>query len=287
LKGSGKTVIRTGGHECYHNTLPSRYGSRKGDKTFEPNRPSAVQLLAQHCQLGETVRYIADFTSPGNISETACEADDTSAQLVLNFVLKALLATLHEGLLKGKKTSISARQKCANEFRTTEGVALQRALEIAQIAQTSVFMERAKASVFVSWTIYVAIQSNIRYQRRSSLEEHHGRNRSVSTCSTDSSAFGCSSTGDNLSHQPTVEGDNGLATAALAGALVLDSFNAPQYTLLEWNCRSPIAMFFSNQIALELDGSAGLLEERAVRLTDFAADEAVRSYMEFGQDFTK
>ena len=223
-----------------------------------------------HHRLEEVVRYVFNFISMESMSRTTCEATNSNVKLVLDLLLKAMSIVIHEASLKEMHISTWSG---VDWIRIAENAVLQRSLEIARAAQTSLLLNDAGTKVAVSWAIYVALQSLLRHRRRLG---QLGRRPSSSSSSmwTSSNGTGSGSSypmGDALSATAMVEHCFPTADlAAVADALVSDSFTTLRSTLLEWSGKSPLSVFFLNQIAVESSSTSSELDERVVGLAPFA-----------------
>ncbi|MCJ1434764.1 hypothetical protein MMC27_004134 [Xylographa pallens] len=230
-----------------------------------------------HHRLEEAVRYVYNFTDMESMSRTTCEATNSNVKLVLDLLLKAMSIVIHEASLKEMHRSTRSE---VDWIRAAENAVLQRSLEIAHTARTSLLPNDAGTKVTVSWAIYVALQSLLRYQRRLGQLDHKLRSSSNSSSSNDASIWTSSdgtgsgrsgSMGAALSVTTTEEHCFSTAdTAAAADALVSDSSTALRSTLLEWSGKSPLSLFFLNQITAESSSTNRELDERVVGLAPFA-----------------
>ncbi len=211
-----------------------------------------------HHRLEKIVRYIFNFINMESMSRTTCEATNSNVKTVLDLLLKAMSIVIHEASLKEMHNSTVSD---VDWIRAAENAVLQRSLEIARTAQTSLLLNDAGTKVAVSWAIYVALQSLLRHWRR--LEQLGTPGSSSTSASSDGTGSGSSSSmGDALS------ATDDPATAA--EALVSDSFTTLRSTLLELSGKSPLSAFFLNQIAAERSSSGSELDERVVGLAPFA-----------------
>lgn len=208
----------------------------------------------QH-RLEEMVRYISSFTKV---------AEGRDVKSVLDLMLKALMVVLQEAALK--KLHTSTQNGLDQQLNVAEAAALQHALEIADIVQTSVVPD----DLVLTWAVYVAVDSLLRYKQRS-------RNQRLSTVPWSNDEIGCfSSYSAEASFVPTTPSINtsfaSTDPSSLADALVLDSVDTMQSTLLERSRNSPIAAFFLNQATTDSDRnrSDGVPDESNLGLAEFA-----------------
>ncbi|KAH8196085.1 hypothetical protein TruAng_009741 [Truncatella angustata] len=219
-------------------------------KTTEPITGSPDQqqynFWINHHRLEETLRYLVNFI----LSDPVPEAN---VKVLLNLLVKALTIILHEAVLRKIRACSHQGQKASDQVRVNEHALLQRALEVAAAVQTSVLPTDAATNLTTCWIVYIALQSLLRHQRRTSAQ----RSDQLTAASS------CTVGGDAGAYEPGNAAD-------LEGALVMDSFDALHSTLVRWSEKSPVADFYLEQVRVESGIADSAIDKRIIGLVDFA-----------------
>ncbi|KAI0128327.1 hypothetical protein BJ170DRAFT_682124 [Xylariales sp. AK1849] len=231
-------------------------------KTIEQTTSSQDQqpynFWTNQYRLEETLRYVLNFTITDPNPKDNIKA-------VLDLQVKALGIVLHGAMLKKMRSASHQNQKSSEQLQINEYALLQRTLELVEAVQTSILFTDAATSLTRSWAAYVALQSLLRHQRRSSAEQ-------LDRMTT---AWSCPTAGADGGTGTYHMGSGGYIEPAnpvgLTSALVLDAFDALHSTLIEWADKSPIAAFFLEQVKLECVSGDDAVDKRIVGLVDFTA----------------
>lgn len=213
-------------------------------------------------RLEETLRYVLNFIS-------ADPTPDANAKVLLRLQGKALAIVLHEARLKKLRTGCLPIQNGSDQVRASENALLHRALELAEAVQASVLSTDAATGLTMCWVIYVALQSLLRHQTRTSASQ-----LGQMAATWPRSAAGSDNNVGSYLHMGSGRYEPG-DPATLTGALVLDSLSALQSTLAEWVDKCPSAAFILDQVKLESGGIGHAMDKRVVGLIDFTARNCV------------
>ncbi|KAF9883403.1 hypothetical protein FE257_003486 [Aspergillus nanangensis] len=234
----------------------------------------------QHYHLDGAIRHISSSSSSSSSGLTdgliGASKDDVSCSIVMSILLKATAICLHEALIAKVESELplaGGSTKHAIQTQNSSSLTLQNSLDIAELVQASTSTEEANSSIFLPWSIYVAIQSLLRHQRRRSNPPpppaHRNDNHSVSL--SDSNPTGNCVHCGVMSRSSSFEGDEGMAVL-LDEAVVLDAINALRSSLLYLCNKMCWAQFFYDQAQVEMQ-RGDELTDRVVGMAAFMNPE--------------
>ncbi|GIJ97898.1 hypothetical protein Aspvir_000004 [Aspergillus viridinutans] len=227
----------------------------------------------QHYHLDEATRHIGCCIS-GSVHGSTDTREDVNCRIVVNLLLKTITICLHEAFMHKAESEVSMKGsfKHARQAQSSHALTLQNCMDITELVQSIVSTDEAKSSIFLPWSIYVAIQSLVRHQRRATSPAVLIQPTSQSfTNSDDTTAF----SGGNCLRCATASQSSSLEqedkAGLLAEAVVLDAINALRSSLVHLSHQMPLARFFYDEAQVEAQVEAHGTDELVDRVVGLAA----------------